>query len=532
MADLRIITQLDFSGGENSTVSPYLIGPKQSSQVLNMVLSEHGSLKTRDGTLIQYPGNAVQGLPINKIATYVKNAGNTQTVLPIAIAAGNVYKISVNPWVLIGAISAQFGSFVSNDIINYTNLIIISNMLSGPPKSWDGTTYATLTDTGAGTNLIPNGALHFANYGGYLHLANTALVSATLSAHGASVGVGPSSLQASDVNNANSWPVANQIYVAKDDGQQITGLGLFTIAESGIAPLGSLVIFKDFSTYQMSGYWGSSLGQGTALALQKTKSDMGCVAGRSIQFMAPFGLIRLTHKGFALFDGVNDTLISEEISNRIFGLDGFPGLDWSQIQTAQASQVPYPSLYVCACAQVGDSFNKLSIIFIYDLVLKAWTVAEFATPIGSLYLSEVPFSLPVLLGGDAPIGINTGKVRRYFSGDLDDDGTVISWQATLKPVFSQTPMDRSYFRRALLDVNVPGTPTNMVAQWFYGATSKVIVKTPPTRTQDSVIPFDLGYIANNTYPLFIGTGPITIRGIEYHVRPKPAGRSVVSVSDG
>jgi len=73
----------------------------------------------------------------------------------------------------------------------------------------------------------------------------------------------------SDANAPNSWPNANQTFISKDDGQQGTGLATFTIAETGISPTQTLVCFKNFSTYQVTGVFGA-----TSFGVQKVKSDM------------------------------------------------------------------------------------------------------------------------------------------------------------------------------------------------------------------------------------------------------------------
>ena len=92
------------------------------------------------------------------------------------------------------------------------------------------------------------------------------------------------------MNNPNSWPNVNMGYVGSDDGTQGTGIGTFTIAEAGIAPTGSLVLFKDFSTYQIIGVFGAA-----DFSIQQVKSDMGCIGGRSVQFATGHGIIRLSH---------------------------------------------------------------------------------------------------------------------------------------------------------------------------------------------------------------------------------------------
>jgi len=156
---------------------------------------------------------------------------------------------------------------------------------------------------------------------------------------------GPNCIKMSDVNNPNSWNPANVAFLDKDDGDQITSLATFTIAESGISPTGSLVVFKNFSTYQITGVFGDP-----NLTIQKAQTDMGNVAPRTTQFIPGYGITRLTHLGFAYFEGVRDKLISEEIRPYLFG--GPPDIapiDWNYAYLSKAAQAADPPMYVAAC---------------------------------------------------------------------------------------------------------------------------------------------------------------------------------------
>jgi len=159
---------------------------------------------------------------------------------------------------------------------------------------------------------------------------------------------GPNCIKMSDLSNFRSWNPVNVAMVAKDDGDEITTLGQFTIAEAGIEPTGNLIVFKNFSTYQVTGVFGAA-----DFSIQQAKTDMGCIASRSLQFLAGFGaLARMTHLGFAMFDGVNDKVFSEEIRPYLFGDPNQPdiaGVDWSYIYFSKAAQASNPPMYLCAC---------------------------------------------------------------------------------------------------------------------------------------------------------------------------------------
>jgi hypothetical protein len=201
----------------------------------------------------------------------------------------------------------------------------------------DGTVY--WKNTGAiAAATAPRGAGHGIVYAGSLWIGNTSPTSTTDNFDG------PSCIKMSDLNNPNSWNPLNVAFLDRDDGTQITGMATFTIAESGIPPSGSLVVFKDFSTFQINGVFGAS-----NFSIQRAQTDLGCVSPRTIQFVPGFGIVRMTHLGIAMFDGVRDRLISEEIRPYIFGgePDIFPA-DWNYIWFAKAAMTSVPPMYCCA----------------------------------------------------------------------------------------------------------------------------------------------------------------------------------------
>lgn len=183
------------------------------------------------------------------------------------------------------------------------------------------------------------GAAHAIVYAGSLWLANTFPTTTSDQLDG------PNCIKMSDVNNSESWNPANIAFLNKDDGDQITSLATFTIAEAGISPTGSLVIFKNFSTFQITGVFGAA-----DLTIQTAQTDMGNVAGRSTQFIPGFGIMRLTHLGFAYFNGVGDKLTSEEIRPYLFGGQAdIAEIDWNFAYLSKGAQAANPPMYLAAC---------------------------------------------------------------------------------------------------------------------------------------------------------------------------------------
>jgi hypothetical protein len=448
-------------------------------------------------------------------------AGNNITVQYALLVGGTLLQVSV------------FGTAIS----------VIIDTGAGPA--------ATAAQIGAAINASPEAAalVTAANAPGNDGsgvppvMAATALSGGAAGPPGTSSFDGPSSLRSSDLNNPNSWPLANQIFVDKDDGDQGMGMGQFTIAESGISPTTSQILFKAFRSYQMTGVFGST---NPAFAIQKIKSDMGCVAPRTIRFAPGFGLIRLSHRGFALFDGVDDKLISEEVRPLIFGNPIYTALNWAAIDQSYGVVVANPPFYVAACP-VGDS--GLTRVFCYDLVRRGWTILQFPFAIATLQAIEDPGQLPVVLEGD----FNQGKVRRLFNDqDTTDDGVEVTAQALLHPVSGSSPQANSYFRRAVLKLADVRAGQTVDCLYIVGP----VVKTPPQQIQKQVTvpvtvglglgfglqpfgtsPFgglqinsevdltvDLGVIGTNLRPQYSWTGRLRLRGVEYHQKGKPLRR--------
>lgn len=521
-------TQTDFSGGENPVTSPHALKPNQSQQCINLLLDEHGALRVRDGTLLQ--GTAAPNTnPMTKLYDLALVNGTTYQLAILKGAAQNTLYNRAT-WAALGVFT---GNYSLPDIKTFTNQAMIAAGNSEVLRYSDGTNLAALAGA-------PNGA-HIAVHLNYLWAWNTAAATGATS--------GPSSLQSSDLNNPNSWAVGSQTFISKDDGQTGQGLALFTIAESGISPTATMIAWKDFSGYEVSGVFGS-----TSFTVQKIKSDMGNVAPRTSQFVSGFGLIRLSHRGFALYDGVSDTLISEEVRPRIFGRDIYTGVDWTNVNLSYATQVANPPLYICACPLTGGG-GALSRVFVYDLVRRAWTICTLARSVATLELILNANVLPVVMGGD----YSGGYVRRYFAGDTDDDGTAIAWSVATRPVTVGSQLNRLYIRRLLMSLYGMTVGNTITSTFYWGSNiysqSKDIPSVAATVVQagygqggygtspygdptaaagNTELTMDFGIqngvIANNLYALISGSGPGKIRGLSWQVRTKSLTRSVSSPS--
>ena len=264
---------------------------------------------------------------------------------------------------------------------------------------------------------------------------------------------GPCCLKMSDSNNPNSWNPVNTAFIGKDDGTQITGMQPFTIAALGISPTGSLCIFKEFTTYQVIGIFGSS-----SFEIQPAQTNLGCLVARSIQFIPGFGVVRFSHLGFAVFDGINDRLISEDIRPYLFGgVDSESDLtpvDPQSLWNSHSAQTTSPPMYMCAMPLTGGG-GALTRLFCYDLVMKAWAILDLPAAITSLNWMQAAEGYPLVLAGTIDSGF--GYVMRMQSGDKNwnqdvfgGGGSSVDWSFRSPDVFGEGSSQRLFVEQVTI----------------------------------------------------------------------------------
>jgi len=258
-----------------------------------------------------------------------------------------------------------------------------------------------------GSVPAPIGAGHVWVYAGSLWFLNTATINT------ASGLDGPTSLRMSDANNPFSYNPVNQAFLDKDDGTEGMGLATFTISAEGIPPEGSLIAFKNYAGYQIVGVFGASF-----FSIQRTRSDMGCMAPRSIRFVPGFGISRIAHLGIANFDGVRDTVASEEVRPYLFPLNDplvsdITVADATWIAGAQADLTANPPLY-STFIPIGNSNGALTRGLVYDMVMRTWSVVDLPFSISCIYQARPVASNPITLFG----GFQDGLLHRWQGGDV------------------------------------------------------------------------------------------------------------------
>lgn len=389
----------------------------------------------------------------------------------------------------------------------------------------------------------PPGAAHIAVYSAALWVENT------FPSNTSSGLDGPTSIRMCSINNPNSWNPVNQAFLDKDDGSEGAGLAKFTITAQGIPPQGSLVAFKNYSPYQLIGVFGAANFQ-----IQAVSSDMGCISPRTIVFVPGFGIARYSHLGVAVFNGVKDEIISEQIRPYLFpdfnlNFSDITAIDANWMPIAWAALTANPPQYAMA-APIGNSFGMLTRIFAYDLVLKAWDVVDlgmFFNPSGgggggggggldpSIGISSMAqvrstVSNPITILG----GFLDGVLSRWQGGDLQwytgggVSATPIGWSFRTLSIASNDTDQRVYTRRLVL------TGTNTGA----GGVITVVVNQSGVQKGSQIfnVPansdFDIDFAVQLTGKRFdaivMSNLDAEIDGCTWEIEPRPAG-VVVSI---
>ena len=365
----------------------------------------------------------------------------------------------------------------------------------------------------------PPGVGHIIVYSGCLWVLNTY-------PSNTSSGIdGPCAMRMSDVDNPFSWNPVNSAFLDKDDGTEGMGLATFTISAEGIPPEGSLVAFKNYSGFQIIGIFGSS-----NFSIQRIRSDMGCFAPRSIWFAPGYGIMRYAHLGVAVFDGVTDTVVSEEMRPYLFPTNDY---DVSDIVVADANWIPAaqgcltvnPPMYVMAIP-IGNSNGALTRILNYDLVLKCWGgPVDLPFSISSMTQVRPITSNPITVFG----GYQDGTLQRWQAGDVEwytgDSVAITPVVSSMQtPEAYGNPQDQKlHWRRlAIRGVSTGGNTTVTITPEVNGvAKPSRSYQIPPNGDFEIFAGFRLEGLRFNATITF--TGHVEINRCDFQLYPKAIG---------
>lgn len=369
----------------------------------------------------------------------------------------------------------------------------------------------------------PPGAGHIEIYAGSLWAFNT---SPTNTANGLD---GPTALRMANTNNPFGWNPVNQAFLDKDDGAEGMGLGKFTITAQGIPPEGSLIAFKYRVPYQIIGVFGAN-----NFAIQPVSSDMGCLAPRTIQFVAGYGLTRYTHLGFAVFDGWKDQVISEQIRPYLFPVNDFDAADITvadanYIPLSWAAQTANPPMYTIAIP-IGNSGGQLSRVMLYDLILKCWAApVDLPFPIGCMVQVQPVTSNPLTIIG----GFNDGCLQRWQAGDVlwytggGSSQIEVAWSVRTVTMASQNSSQRIWVRKLFLRGTGSNVDTDPNIVINVQIRSSGIVQSSINYTASNLGDFDIDAVVGLTGVRFdaiiSGSDHIELDGWDWATEARPFG---------
>ena len=371
----------------------------------------------------------------------------------------------------------------------------------------------------------PPGCADMAVYAGSLWMFNTWVSNTATGLDG------PCSLRMSDVNDLQAWNPINQAFLDKDDGTEGMALGSFTIAAQGIPPEGCLCAFKRRAVYQIVGVFGAD-----NFAIQRVQSDMGILAPRTLQFVPGFGLARLTYIGIAVFDGVNDRIVSTQVAPYLIGSNDPDNADivpmdpvWQTVcQSALTASPPMYCTAIPIAATPGASNGNLTRIMCFDLVLKAWGIVDLPFPISTMFGTVTFSTVSQTVLGSASDGTlqqwqaNSTSWATAASGSLLS--AQIAWLLRSPTNASKDAAERLYLRRvAIMGQQTTSAPSTMNVQARNGGVVFGNQNLNMPNSGDFQVQAAGGQIGRRFDAIISGVGLITIDSIEFHLEPRPSG---------
>lgn len=329
------------SKGLNNYGSPSLIDNREWSDLLNIEFDEGGVARKRMGyTAYGDALTAGEGLGILKTATDTYKC----------VIDGTAFKHTTT------------GAWTTNSSVTYTaGLETAFTQVKGKLFIWNGTNPGSYFDgsTLASPGTIPKGK--FSIYYNSFHIASG--VDGQLSRIYIATLADPTDFTnaATTLNNSTEVPGAsvfagsgaNYIDIQPDDGDYVTGLGVFQDV---------VIIFKQFSTYQMT-----LDATGTPTVAPITKAA-GCIAPRSIvavendlYFLSREG-IRVLGNEPNFFSAIRTNILSKRIDTTI--------QDMNKAQMVNSSAIYFNNQYIIT---IPDSSGSFSIVLSYNKQFQAWS---------------------------------------------------------------------------------------------------------------------------------------------------------------
>jgi len=215
-------------------------------------------------------------------------------------------------------------------------------------------------------------AKYVKQFNNYLFLANVVIGSNTHQ----------SRIYWSNIKDTDTWSATAFIDIAKDDGQEITGIRVLS---------DRLVVYKSRSVYNVF-FTGDSDIPFVLPGGGKSNSAVGCIAPFSIQDVEN-GHVFLSDDGFYFYDGINAFKISDKVTTTL------RGYNTTRLEQARSLTYRDKNVYMCALPASGQTENDR--ILVWNYFNNAW----------SIYTGFAPSAM-------ATFHVGGSQERPYF-GDYD-----------------------------------------------------------------------------------------------------------------
>jgi hypothetical protein len=386
-----------FAGGWNTRDAAFEIDFTQARDLLNVTGTVSGALRRRDGSV-------TFATPPSVLLSAVRVDLGTARYL-VAQGGTAFYRIDTG-----GAVTAITGPTVPTSGIRWAGVQAPAIGGQGPvylmnatntPQQWTGT--GNLADWTATTGAVPNGQ--------YMVAAGNRIYAAGMTSY-AGVSDPGSTLAWSDIGNPRSWPAANFVMLDPNDGDQITGIGVF-------GPV--VIIFKRRKTFVLT-----NLDTG---ANRRISAETGCAAHRSIA-ETPNGTYFLTlDKGVYITNGSSMQPVSDIIRPTLANV--------VESQRANAAGAYVNNHYYLAVALDGLTGHNDTLLD-FDVAQNSWWRHSIAS-------QQLVVWRPVANAQLHSLDAASAGVRRLFvPGQNGDDG------ASYDSYWTTGWMNPSYFRRRII----------------------------------------------------------------------------------
>lgn len=337
----------NFNGGLNSSAGPLSLQDNEASNLQNIDFNLFGSIVKRNGYTALNTTAITSSPDIDGLFWYEFNSSGTLTRHAVMTAGAKFYKMDDldGTWDdITGGITITAGNHC--DFENFLDEVYVTNN-QDPPWKWTGTGNVSAMTVPAGLT----DAKWVVQFNNYLFLGNVA-VSGTR--HN-------SRIYWSNLKDTGTWTATDFIDVAKNDGQEITGMKV----------LGDrLVIYKNRSIYNLF-FTGDADIPFILPGGGKSNSSVGCANGFTVQ-ETNNGHIFMSYDGFYFYDGNNSYKISDKINST------FLGLNTTRLDLARSLIQRNKNRYWCALPAASETENNR--VLVYDWYNNAWSIYTDMAP--------------------------------------------------------------------------------------------------------------------------------------------------------